>query len=224
MSTKLFTIFAVLFLIAQESTAQNRCSSCRDFVYTFYLNLYGDNKIYEKDLIAMGISSSEWAFYTKKRDQLTQGIDFDNMKKVINQSITCYDGDWIDSLVFLSFPNAETICFQLSDFSPMLNRIWLPNGQKEFGNISLLKRPAIINDPDGYVNIREKPDIHSRIIRRIRENELFYFTPTSKSDWYPVYLNEALPCIGYIHKSRIKTYGDFPDWLKKKVRKMRGGC
>lgn len=61
----------------------------------------------------------------------------------------------------------------------------------------------MINDPDGYVNIREKPNAHSKIVRKIKKNELFYFTPISRAEWYPVSLKEISPCIGYIHKSRI---------------------
>lgn len=84
-----------------------------------------------------------------------------------------------------------------------------------------LKTPAIINDPDGYVNIREKSNVKSKVVRQIKENELFYFTPLFKTEWYPVYLDENEPCIGYIHQSRIKTFEDFPGWLQEEVRKAR---
>lgn len=86
-----------------------------------------------------------------------------------------------------------------------------------------LKTPAIINDPDGYVNIREKSNVKSKVVRQIKENELFYFTPLPNTEWYPVYLDENEPSIGYIHQSRIKTFEDFSKWLQEKVRKKRDG-
>ena len=87
-----------------------------------------------------------------------------------------------------------------------------------------LKFPAIINDPDGYVNIRKEPNVKSEIVAKIKLNELFFYTLMPKTDWYPVYYDDDGPCIGYIHKSRIKTFEDFPKWLQEKVRIMRDGC
>lgn len=160
-----------------------------------------------------------------KKQALTQGYDLKTIYHVINNARAFTDGEWLDTIVALSFPNKNVIYFENTE--AYIYRIWLPDGSDALNYSSypyLFMRIAIISDSDGYVNVREKPDAHSKIVRRIKENELFYFTPISKAEWYPVYLKEALPCIGYIHKSRIKTYGDFPDWLKKKVKKMRGGC
>ena len=160
-----------------------------------------------------------------KRNAITQGYDLDSICKIIDNAPAFTDGEWIDTIVALSFPNGNVIYHQLSDGA--WNHIWLPNGNCLFDNSStpwMFMRPAIIDDPDGYVNIREKPNGHSTIVRKIEENELFYYTPISKEEWYPVYLEEGLPSIGYIHKSRIKTFDKFPEWLKKKVKELRGGC
>lgn len=160
-----------------------------------------------------------------KKDELTQGYDLDAIYKIVDEASVFTDGEWIDTIVALSFPNGNTVYHQLSDGS--WNRIWLPNGTDVFDISStpwMFMRPAIINDSDGYVNIREYPDAYSKIVRTIKENELFYFTPISKDEWYPVYVEERLPCIGFIHKSRIKTFDDFPKWLKNRVKELRGGC
>jgi hypothetical protein len=74
------------------------------------------------------------------------------------------------------------------------------------------------------VNIREKADKNSRIVGKLKERELFYFTPISGSDWYKVYHEEYQPCLGYIHKSRITTFNDFPEDLKEQVRKKGDDC
>ena len=33
---------------------------------------------------------------------------------------------------------------------------------------------ALVNDKDGYVNVREKPSIHSKVIKRLNNRELIY--------------------------------------------------
>jgi hypothetical protein len=160
-----------------------------------------------------------------REHELTQGYDLNVIYKIIDEAVAFTDGEWVDTIIALWFPNGNTVYHQLSDGS--WNHIWLPNGTDAFDMSSrpwFFMRPAIINDRDGYVNIREAPNAQSKIVRRIKENEIFYFTPLSKAEWYPVYLREALPSLGYIHKSRIKTYDGFPNKLKILVKKMRGGC
>ena len=116
------------------------------------------------------------------------------------------------------------------DTPTQILNIWLPNGESlddlvEGIKVEKLQRPGIINDPDGYTNIREKPDKNSAIIvGKFVKNEIFYYTPVSGSDWWPVYKKDGGEQIGYIHKSRILKYSDFPPKLKEKVRKLRGGC
>lgn len=215
-------LMTVSFLFCVESHAQN-CSSCREFVRTFYTMLFENHNISEDSLLHMGILSSEWPDIKRHREQLTRGLNLEELEDIINHSKTCYDGDWIDSLVLLCFPNDDFIYFQLSDNPPALNRIWVRDGQGVFTDISGLKRPAIINDSDGYVNIRKEPNAKSQVVKRIKDNELLFFTPIPKTDWYPVYFKKDGLCIGYIHKSRIKTFEDFPKWLQEKVRKMGDG-
>lgn len=191
-------------------------SEIKDFYRCLVQGLTMKTMLIRDDIIKTVIS---------KEDEITQGYDLDDIYRIIDDATAFTDGEWIDTIVALSFPNGNTIYHQLSDGA--YNHIWLPNGCCLFDNSSnpwMFMRPAIINDTDGYVNIRERPSAHSKIVRTIKEDELFYFTPISKAEWYPVYIEERLPCIGFIHKSRIKTYGDFPEWLKKIVKELRGGC
>ncbi|TRZ45119.1 hypothetical protein [Robertkochia solimangrovi] len=74
---------------------------------------------------------------------------------------------------------------------------------------------AIINDPDGWTNVREAPDGKSEVIHRIYENEVFWYDPELseiQQDWIPIYIpknkfsfgNSMSNVInGFIHKSRI---------------------
>ena len=228
MKKKVFILMCLcLQLFLQGIPAENIveddvfASNTKRRIKTFYSML-----IQNKKMDLLHFKPYEIKSILSKKQIITQGYDLKTICKIIDEAKAFTDGERWDTIVALSFPNGNTVYHQLGE-GVLWSYIWLPDGKEVFDTSSepyLFMRIAIISDSDGYVNVREKPDAHSKIVRRIKENELFYFTPISKAEWYPVYLDEALPCIGYIHKSRIKTYGDFPDWLKKKVKKMRGGC
>ncbi len=83
---------------------------------------------------------------------------------------------------------------------------------------------GLINDADGYTNVRKEPSIKSEILYKVKENEVFFIDveylnlesdwilihiPKSKfskydSDWKPYDLN------GFIHKSRIRDIDSLP--------------
>ncbi|MCV6630560.1 MAG: SH3 domain-containing protein [Flavobacteriaceae bacterium] len=69
----------------------------------------------------------------------------------------------------------------------------------EFGNITT----GIINDSDGYVNIRKSNSISSQIIGRIQKNEAFLFHfPIEKDDkWVLVKTSDKK--VGYVYFNRI---------------------
>ena len=184
-------------------------------------------KFYKKlirgeNLQSLELGPSEVKNILSMKAAITQGYDWDVVCQVIDKAKAYTDGEWMDTIVALSFPNGNPVYHQLTDGS-YWNDIWLPDGNGVFSSTPIM-RIAMINDPDGYVNIREKPNAHSKIVRKIKKNELFYFTPISRAEWYPVYLKETSPCIGYIHKSRIKTFGDFPKKLQDKIRHWLSGC
>ncbi|MCD8742026.1 SH3 domain-containing protein [Mucilaginibacter roseus] len=67
---------------------------------------------------------------------------------------------------------------------------------------------AIINDKDGFVNIRKQPSLEAKIIARINDDEIFWIEEL-KQDWYGVYFSkgdesDVTAKRGYIHKSRVK--------------------
>ncbi len=61
---------------------------------------------------------------------------------------------------------------------------------------------GLINDPDGYTNVRLKPDSESLVVGTISKNEYFFYT-ISNSNWYSVKTLKGLK--GYVHKSRINN-------------------
>lgn len=68
---------------------------------------------------------------------------------------------------------------------------------KSFGG-----RIAVINDPDGYTNVRSSQGINFPILGVIKLGEKFYAKANKANDWWQVKTQSGL--IGYVHKSRIQ--------------------
>ncbi len=74
---------------------------------------------------------------------------------------------------------------------------------------------AVINDNDGFTNVRKFPNIVSEIIYKLKDSEVFIYMESEKetnSDWVTIYVSKnkyQLQCgendtiVGYIHKSRL---------------------
>lgn len=63
---------------------------------------------------------------------------------------------------------------------------------------------AVINDPDGYTNLREKPNSSSKILTKIYDGESFeVYVNDSPEKWWLIYHQKSQKT-GYIHKSRVK--------------------
>lgn len=65
------------------------------------------------------------------------------------------------------------------------------------------EKKGFINDPDGYINVRESENGNSKIISRIIDGEIFSYTE-NESSWFPVETYNGIK--GYVHKSRIKEF------------------
>jgi uncharacterized protein YndB with AHSA1/START domain len=63
---------------------------------------------------------------------------------------------------------------------------------------SELGRWAVIDDPDGFVNVRETPD--GKIVARLEKDECFAVRSDS-SDWWSVVTPKGV--CGYVHRSRV---------------------
>lgn len=62
-------------------------------------------------------------------------------------------------------------------------------------------RPAFIDDPDGYTNVRLLPDTKAPIIDEIRSGEEFEVISEKGKDWY--YVRTPRGDIAWVHKSRV---------------------
>jgi hypothetical protein len=75
---------------------------------------------------------------------------------------------------------------------------------------------AHIDDADGYTNIREQPNVESKIVGRIFESELFVCFPDSESNWWRSIKDSAHSRVeGYVYKSRIKDMRDVTDEIRQ---------
>jgi uncharacterized protein YgiM (DUF1202 family) len=73
------------------------------------------------------------------------------------------------------------------------------------GPVDVKREFAIVEDPDGWVNLREKPDINSSILARIQNNTHLEIKETV-GDWYRVYTESGRK--GYIFKNRLIIVND----------------
>jgi uncharacterized protein YgiM (DUF1202 family) len=64
---------------------------------------------------------------------------------------------------------------------------------------------AIINDPDGYTNVRREKSAASDIVTKVKEGEKFY-TYKQSGDWWQIKTRDGK--VGYMHVSRIKIVND----------------
>ena len=81
--------------------------------------------------------------------------------------------------------------------------------------INSIAQVAIINDNDGFTNVREKASMSSKVIYKLKDNKVFWYDYSEKndsSDWVVVYVPKndfSFGCtdfeflVGFIHKSRL---------------------
>ena len=71
---------------------------------------------------------------------------------------------------------------------------------------------AIINDKDGYTNVREQPNTQAEVIHRINSNEVFWYSDEEQGEWIKIYVpkndfsfgsTQTDFVEGFIHKSRL---------------------
>jgi hypothetical protein len=95
-----------------------------------------------------------------------------------------------------------------------------------FCNPTKAQSYAIINDKDGFVNVKKAPNVKAAIVGKIHIDEIFGLEDDdeNKSEWLKIYKqNEAKHGLeGYIHKSRIFLISNFK--TAKKTRVYADSC
>jgi len=161
---------------------------------------------------------------------LTQGLSYDSICNLINKSSITNDGYDYSSFLELKLTTKLSCFFEMNTDTPKnIQYVWLPSGEDlgslmlKYEKIERFLRPGIINDSDGFTNLRMEPNGSSKIIGKFVNNYLFFYTPNSFCNWWAVYKNDNSfeKPLGYIHKNKITQYKDFPIEIKNKVEKIR---
>jgi hypothetical protein len=87
---------------------------------------------------------------------------------------------------------------------------------------------AVINDPDGYTNVRKLPNINSEVVYKLKESHVFAYESIDSepnSDWIKVYVQKNIYSlgdidnddflVGYIHESRLQPIENLQDYFEK---------
>jgi len=165
--------------------------------------------------------------------QLTHGFKYDSICSLIYKSKIFNEGEPFSNILELKFSKEISCFFEINNDTPKtIQFIWLPTGEDlkgkllHYGKVEKYLRPGIINDIDGYTNIRADANIKSSIVGKVVKDEIFYYCPNSYSNWWAIFKSDN--CIdnpiGYIFKNRITTYDKFPIMIKNKVDKIKSGC
>ena len=73
---------------------------------------------------------------------------------------------------------------------------------------SVFGEVGVINDPDGYTNVRKEKSTSSPIVSKIFKGEVFSYQPVKGDKWYSVIIKGQS---GYVHSSRIVNVLSLPN-------------
>lgn len=186
--------------------------SAKDCLYDLYKVL---STCHNKDYIGIGdCNYSISSLYQGKNER----IIFDAIK---NACIFSY-GNPLDSVVEVNLGN-KVLYFMVNTESPRsfkysdINSIYDGNGLSLVDRDDYMKFPAVINDPDGFTYVRERPSTKSKVKTKIRRNQIFLYTPIWGSGWCRAYSDDGSLFIGYIYRKRILPFDKCPVDIKKKM-------
>lgn len=166
------------FLVAVDDIVENQCGTISFF----------DIKTSETFYFGGCCSGRNYAAWRKEFQQIFNTKDLRLLKT---------------NLYKISFEYAKATCNEGAEDYTRVR--WVSSGLEKVAakNTAPQKRKiyAVINDPDGYTNIREGFK-DSKIIGRIVNGEQFQVFISSFDDWWEVITKSGLS--GYVHKSRIK--------------------
>lgn len=204
---KRFIVIAVIVLSHLPVCSQVNCKNC---VIDMYEQLFSDVDA----AIKIGIENYPTAI-------LRMNASKNSIMQAIEKTKVYIYGSPVDSILELNLQH-ETLFFCVSIELPSfrIESIYDSNGCNVLYSQDKLVFPAIINDNDGYVNIRKERNIKSGIVGNIQHGQIFFVTPTTKSNWWSVYTQDGGEMVGYIHRSRILLYEDCPDRIKKRMQKI----
>lgn len=160
--------------------------------YDIFLNVKGD-----KVNLHVSYSNSGDGVYIYKGVDRISGM---NVIVSTKSKLSLYTNNYgVNSFNEVSSPVGIIITFpktyMVSSIVPIKNKAVSVN------ETSSISYKGVINDPDGYTNIRKSNSVNSGIIGKIVDGEVFTYWESNDS-WYIVQTAKGIK--GYVHKSRIK--------------------
>ena len=185
--------------------------SCKDCIYDLYKVLGTcqskyidiDNNTYSVKSLYQGKSDSIIFAAITKAHVFSYGNPLDSVVVL----------DLGDKALYFMATTEPPRSFRYSD----INCAYDSNGRNLLSKEDYMKFPAVINDPDGFTYVRERPSTKSKAKTKIRENQIFLYTPIWGSDWYRVYSDDGSLFVGYIYRKRILPFDKCPVDIKKKM-------
>lgn len=209
------------FYLYEQCTAERSEAECLQTM-NIALNYESDNypSLILQDLI-------------KERNRLTGELTLEEVRKCIAASKLIDTGSPGGVYLDLKLTNNTTIYFGINkylDEEPTIG-VYLPNGKNILSLLEGLSDVVgdysvsglgLINDPDGYTNLRDSTATNYPVVQKLFENQLFRYWPTSERTWWKVKTLDSCN-IGYMHKSRIKPFnlleGEVSEDLKKQAER-----
>ncbi len=100
----------------------------------------------------------------------------------------------------------------------ILSLICLPTGLA-----IALEEFCVVQDPDGYTNVREKADLTSEVVTRVEHGQLVWISDSGTPKWPQVIFvdKEGKERTGFIHASRLRALTDFENITGKISQESR---
>ena len=185
--------------------------SCKDCIYDLYKVLGTcqskyidiDNNTYSVKSLYQGKSDSIIFAAITKGHVFSYGNPLDSVVVL----------DLGDKALYFMVTTEPPRSFRYSD----INCAYDSNGRNLLSKEDYMKFPAVINDPDGFTYVRERPSTKSKAKTKIRKNQMFLYTPIWGSGWCRAYSDDGSLFIGYIYRKRILPFDKCLVDIKKKM-------
>lgn len=189
--------------------------SCKECIYDLYKVL----RLHPSNSIDLGNN------YTCSVKSLYQGKSDSIILAAITKARVFSYGNPLDSVIELNLGD-KALYFMVNTEPPRsfnysdINCVYDSKGRNLMEKEDYLRFPAVINDPEGFTYVREKPSLKSIKKARILKNQIFLYTPIWNGTWYRVYSIDRNLFIGYMYSKRILPYEKCPSNIKKKMTKL----
>lgn len=170
------------------------------------------------ELLSVAIVTLEDTNGTKVQELNVRSEELLKLKKLL-QAKEGAEAEIVFEATFHNSEDAPKWYEQTVQFRPYLTGDVAGSANASEANLAL--QCAVINDADGWTNVRVQPNMNAAIVTKIYDGEQFYFERVPGSNWVKVYRTaDATENIGYMHGSRVMPVSGAADMNNE----SRGGA